>query len=492
MHFSGRRTLWPAFGSLLLGQHVVQGIPLNIDDTDSIKQAASTVAWDMMTYYHGNESGQVPGLLPNPPYYWWESGAMFGLLIEYWYLTGDSTYNELVSEAIQFQVGYGNDFKPQNQTKDLGNDDQVFWAFTAMTAAELKFPDPATGSPSWLSLAQAVFNEQVGVWDTANCGGGLRWQIYPLNAGYTYKNTISTGGFFQLAARLARYTGNSTYADWANTAMDWLLYESPLISPNNNSWNVWDGTDLLKKCVDADHNIWTYNYGTLLSGSAFMYNYTNGNSTWSDRITGLLNGAEVFFVQNTSAQYAADATVKPAPNGQIMAEWGCELQTPQTCNYDQPSFKTYLARWMALTTQMAPYTAPIILPLLRASAIGAATQCVGQAAGAQPIGTVCGRRWYQDIWDGWYGVGEQMSALSVIQSNLITKVAPPVTATKGGTSKGDPSAGTGNTANGPGGSPGVTNPVLTETITNGDKAGAGILTALTLVLILGLTWWIIV
>jgi mannan endo-1,6-alpha-mannosidase len=48
-----------------------------IDDAviESIKKAASTAAYGMMTYYHGNETGQIPGLLPQP-YYWWETGAM--------------------------------------------------------------------------------------------------------------------------------------------------------------------------------------------------------------------------------------------------------------------------------------------------------------------------------------------------------------------------------------------------------------------------------
>ena len=133
----------------------------------------------------------------------------------------------------------------------------------------MKFPDPPAGQPSWLALAQAVFNEQVGRWDTATCKGGLRWQIYTFNAGYDYKNTISTGGFFQLAARLARFTGNQTYADWAETAFDWMQ-QSPLIT---SDWKIWDGTAVGKGCIDADQIYWTYNYGTMLMGSAFMYNY---------------------------------------------------------------------------------------------------------------------------------------------------------------------------------------------------------------------------
>ena len=47
----------------------------------------------------------IPGLLTYPPYYWWEAGAMFGQLIDYWYYTGDSQYNNLVKDGILHQIG---------------------------------------------------------------------------------------------------------------------------------------------------------------------------------------------------------------------------------------------------------------------------------------------------------------------------------------------------------------------------------------------------
>ena len=77
---------------------------------------------------------------------------------------------------------------PPNQTKSEGNDDQVFWAFAALSAAELKFPPPGGDYPSWVAMGQAVFNLQTTRWDNHFCGGGLRWQIFPLNPGYNYKN----------------------------------------------------------------------------------------------------------------------------------------------------------------------------------------------------------------------------------------------------------------------------------------------------------------
>ena len=242
----------------------------NTDKTASIRSASSQIAGGLMSYYSGNETGGTPGILPNP-YYWWEAGAMFGELVEYWYYTGDTTYNAEVSAALQFQVGTDDDFMPANQTKDEGNDDQVFWAFTAMTAAELGFPDPTgNGAPSWLSLAQAVFNEQAARWDTSTCGGGLRWQIYTFNSGYNYKNTISNLGFFQLAARLARYTGNDTYTEWAEKEWDWFTSS---VLWDANIYNIYDGTSTTANCTSADHLQWTYNYAAGLAGLAYMYNY---------------------------------------------------------------------------------------------------------------------------------------------------------------------------------------------------------------------------
>ena len=138
---------------------------------------------------------------------------------------------------------------------------------------------------------------------------------------------------------------------------------------------------------------------------------------------------------------------------------------------------------MAATVQLAPWTMDQIMPKLRASAIGAAGQCTG--AGPKGITTACGRKWTQNTWDGKTGPGEEMSALSVIQANLIQKVAPPVTQQRGGTSKSDPTAGT------QGDDPRAgLDPLLTRKITAGDRAGAGIVTALVLAMLLGTVYWI--
>lgn len=113
-----------------------------------------------------------------------------------------SQFNDLVTKGLQFQIGPDNDYMPPNQTKDEGNDDQMFWGATCMTAAEYKFPNPPSDEPQWLALAQGVWNSQQLRWNAATCGGGLNWQIFRFNNGYDYKNSPSNAGFLNLGARL--------------------------------------------------------------------------------------------------------------------------------------------------------------------------------------------------------------------------------------------------------------------------------------------------
>jgi mannan endo-1,6-alpha-mannosidase len=375
---------------------VAHALDLTVSSVDSVKSVASTIAHEMMTYYSGNETGGTPGLLPGPCasvecYYWWEAGAMFGSLINYWEYTGDDSYNPTVIQALQFQRGPEENYNPPNQSKNMGVDDQDFWAFAAMDAAEAGLPDVGGDLPSWLSLAQAVFNFQKKLWDDATCGGGMRWQVFSLNAGYNLKNTISNGGNFQLAARLARYTGNQTYADWAEKMWDWVE-GSLLFQRQDNVLYIWDNTNADNNCTDVEHFAWSYNYGTMLMGAANMYNFTNGAEPWGTRVQEILDGAFFLFFPQ---EYG----------GNIMSEFQCEPNGAQgNCNNDQSSFKAYLSRWLAVTSLLVPGTAAQIMPKLQASAEAAAKQCVGGSTGQQ-----CGRRWYANgVWDGTSGVGQQV------------------------------------------------------------------------------------
>jgi mannan endo-1,6-alpha-mannosidase len=221
----------------------------------------------MLTHYTGMNPGDVPGNLPDP-YFWWEAGAVFGALIDYWFYTGDSTWNDITTQALLWQASPTQDFIPANQSKTEGNDDQSFWGMAALTAAERNFPNPPPNQPQWLELAQAVFNGQTTRWDQQYCAGGLRWQIFTWNNGYDYKNTISNGCFFNIAARLARYTGNKTYVDWAERAWQWTQ-DIGFMTP---TYRFWDGAGISDNCTQYNEIEWTYNNAVYLLGAAAMYN----------------------------------------------------------------------------------------------------------------------------------------------------------------------------------------------------------------------------
>ncbi len=198
-----------ALASTLAFAGITDALQVDVSSVQSISDAAKTIASNIIDLYEGkNGSPSIPGLFPDP-YYFWESGLAWDSLINYWALTGDDTYNDRISEALIFQSnGDKLDFAPVNQSTFLGNDDQSTWALAAMTAAEKGFPSPLfqidgqQTSNLWAQMAQNVFDEQVLRWDTKSCGGGLRWQIFSFTNGYDYKNSISNGNFMQLAARL--------------------------------------------------------------------------------------------------------------------------------------------------------------------------------------------------------------------------------------------------------------------------------------------------
>lgn len=185
---------------------------------------------------------------------------------------------------------------------------------------------------------------------------------------------------------------------------------------------------------------------------------------WKSRVAGLLNQTmTVFFPNNTGFEVA------------------CE-QTLIHCTIDMFSLKAYLTRWMAASIKLAPFIHDQVMLLLSTSAKQAALQCSGSPA-AFPNGRQCGLSWYKGaVWDGTSGVGQQMAALEVIQSNLIVSAPDPVTGSSGGTSQGDPNAGNS------GGS--STDPTALAPPSTGEKVGAGFFTALIVCMVGGMLAWL--
>lgn len=431
----------------------VSCIWLDPDNTTSLDEVTGVVADGLLNYYTGLEYGQTIGMFANP-YYWWEAGGAWGSMIDFWFYMENDTYVDITKQALLAQTGDDWNYIPLNQSTTEGNDDQGFWGIAVMAAAERNFPNPDDDQPQWLYLAQAVFNTMAERWDGDNCNGGLRWQIFEWNSGYDYKNSVSNGCLFHIAARLARYTGNESYADWAEKVHDWMEGTGLIIE--QGSWYfVYDGVSINDNCTDVTKLQWTYNQGLMLAGAAYMYNFTE-DEVWLNRTQRYLSSSSVFF------------------NNSVMYEAAC--QNSNNCNNDQRSFKAYFSRFLGLTAQMAPTTYDHVYTLLEASARAASNSCSGGTDG-----NTCGLDWSHSGWDGYYGLGEQMSALEVMQNLRIRDRPAPYTNTTGGTSQGSGAAGTETSSTN-------LNPL---TIDGGDKAGAAIITCIVAFSIIGSVTWLL-
>ncbi|EME83791.1 glycoside hydrolase family 76 protein, partial [Pseudocercospora fijiensis CIRAD86] len=386
------------FAALAASMTFTQAVNLDVNNADSIRNAARTLAFGLQSNYHNNASGTpatAVGTLP-APLYWWEAGAVWGAMVDYWAYTGDTSYNAVLTQALLAQVGPDWNYEPPAYYTSLGNDDQAFWALAVLSAEEYGLPFPSGQRvKSWLALAEAVWSRQMSRWNTQACGGGLKWQIFESNKGYNYRNSISNGAFLQISARLARYTGDQKYVQWADQTWEWMS-RIGLISPN---YQVFDGADDTINCTEIDHTQWTYNPAMLLYATSVMANYTN-TQVWRTRTEGLLTTIENSFFS-------------PFPNAtDIMFEPACEPFN--TCNNDQFSFKAYLSRWMAKSAVLYPSITDHVRKRLQASSLAATKSCTGG-----PNKQTCGQKWYVGGDDGAFGVGQELSALETVQSLLL-------------------------------------------------------------------------
>lgn len=191
---------------------------------------------------------------------------------------------------------------------------------------------------------------------------------------------------------------------------------------------------------------------------------------WEERLRGLVNRTIVYFFPNDTA-----------------TEVSCELPTNVQCNTDQHSFKNYLHRWMATTTQIAPIVYDQIMDVLRTSAAAAVQSCTDGVDNGNGVSTAtCGFRWTTGAYDGSTGAGQQMNVLGALismlvatQSNSSSAIGGPVTNSNGGNSTGDPNAGT---------EPDVLRPL--QPVYTRDKVGAGILTTVLMGTLLAMVVWI--
>lgn len=445
-------------------------LTLDLNSPASVNNAVALVAQGMLDYYDGFRFGGTIGMFVQP-YYWWHAGAAWNALIEYWHITGNASLNDITYEAMMHQRGERYDLMVFNFSSSEGNDDQGVWGMTMMTAAERNFTAPSD-EYGWLYVAQGAFNTMAARWDDI-CGGGLHWQIFQWNSGYSYKNAIANGALFNIGARLYRYTGNETYLEWCDRIWDWAEAVDLVTSKYEVYDGIQTGSENVPNCTNRTPYIWTYNSGIFMHGAAALYNGTllrngTGSEKWGKRVKGIFQTA------------ISPLHFFGGPQDNIMREIACQQKTI-TCDADQRTFKGIYSSLLGQTAQLVPDLAPQIMKYLVPSAQAAVRTCSGGRDGH-----TCSLDWLTGTYDvNYIGLGEQLSVLGVILNTQIMKSAGPLADITGGESKGNGSAGAVYE------SPFANTIAAPLVIGPGDRAGAGIITAVVGIVLLGTGWWLL-
>ena len=182
---------------------------------------------------------------------WWNYANNITVLAEFSKASGSRAYfpamQNTYAEAQKLYPGFINHFY----------DDEGWWALAWIDAFD------ATGNHQYLTMAQAIFKDMAGGWDSATCGGGIWW-----NKDAKYKNAIANELFLSVAARLANHAANPSrkaeYVGWAQKEWDWfarsgMINGQHLVNDGLNSSNP-------AHCVNNGQAVWTYNQGVILNG----------------------------------------------------------------------------------------------------------------------------------------------------------------------------------------------------------------------------------
>ncbi|PWY91785.1 hypothetical protein BO94DRAFT_379742 [Aspergillus sclerotioniger CBS 115572] len=419
---------------LLLGSPTrVSALELNINNTQSIKDAATVTVYNTLS--NSSISGDVNPVYGDDNQWIFNSSTveawLYSTLIPFWNITGNNTYNDLITKRMYSKV----DLELATSWEESNNDtnmNHAAWALAAVTAAEMDFPADSS-KKSWLTYAEQAEGTLSSTWGFSNvCGGGLESNNDDLSASNSSrKDAVSNGEYFQLASRLAYLTtgdNQAGYASDASTVWDWSVSSDMVVESNWTINFMVENTTASGNCSSyyGTRVEYTYPYGLYLSGAAYMYNVTSA-AIWKTRAEGLLNTTLSMFVDD-------GVIVERAINLNPDLGWEGDI----VWDDDEYALKGLLASCLAVTTRFLPDTIDRIEPLLRSTAKAVAKQCSGTSNG-----TVCGSDWTDSTYDQNPNFFSSMSAVNAFTANLMM-AQNSVSASTSGSSTNGTSSGTGN------------------------------------------------
>jgi predicted alpha-1,6-mannanase (GH76 family) len=223
--------------------------------TSNYPQHAADGVQQMQNWYV-----QSSGLYETPTG-WWNAANSITVLVDYSRATNTTQYLSAVSNT------FANANKANGSTNFItsANDDEGWWALAWMDAYDL------TNNAAYLTMAQTIFADMAGQWNTTTCGGGVWWSKDLTTS--AYKNAITNEIFLELAAGLANRTTNATkkaqYLAWAQKEWQWFSASGMINSKNliNDGLNATNPN----ACTNNGQTTWTYNQGVILGGLVELY-----------------------------------------------------------------------------------------------------------------------------------------------------------------------------------------------------------------------------
>jgi predicted alpha-1,6-mannanase (GH76 family) len=193
---------------------------------------------------------------------WWNSANAITVLVDYSRVAKTQQYAPTLANTLThaqtLNAGFINNYY----------DDEGWWALAWIDAYDL------TRSPQYLQMAESIFADMAGGWDTTTCGGGIWW-----SKDKTYKNAIANELFLSVAAHLANRTSEAHRAQFANwSKREWEWFTASGMINNQNLIN--DGLDSSNPsaCKNNGQATWSYNQGVILGGLAEFSGFNHDRS----------------------------------------------------------------------------------------------------------------------------------------------------------------------------------------------------------------------
>lgn len=188
--------------------------------------------------------------------YWWQAHALDALVMAY-RRTRNTLYSKRMGalyEGMWRVVGFTDNYY----------DDMEWMALALLRSYE------ATGNHAYINMADSLWQTIQGAWSDSPGGGGFRWRTLGI-----YKNVPANAPACILACKLYKDFGDTADLAWAERIHAWIAKN--LVNPQSGI--ILDGISYQDTVGTPSHGSYSYNYGTYLGASLYLYRIT-GDSTF--------------------------------------------------------------------------------------------------------------------------------------------------------------------------------------------------------------------